>query len=124
MKIILSESKLNKVVDRVFKKFYGDDLVMVDSDGDNYLVFLPKKILEELMSKDEHSKIPLVNISKIHRNAWGNLFFDETEILFDLISVFGVKENELDELILNYFREKYKTYFKKISYNISYDEMI
>ena len=118
MKHVISESKLHNVIDKIFKKHFKDNLVMLDKDGDGYLLFIPEKFMNEYSKMDDEMKLKnnLFRMSDIHRNKWGNLFFDDIELLEKLNMILSFRLKELGDILLEYFRSKYDTYFKKITF--------
>ena len=55
-------------------------------------------------------------MTNIHRNVWGNLFFEDIELLEKLKMILSFRSKELGDILLEYFRSKYDTYFKKITF--------
>ena len=91
MKYIISENKINKILDSMFISRYGNELIMITNDDDGYVFFF-----------DEEGGKPF------ELNQGGTLWVNDYPFLKQLKRLFGLKESdEIDNFFRNYFLEKY-----------------
>lgn len=89
MKYIITESRFNGIVDKIFLKKYGVDLKKSISP-EGYILFL-----------DDNGKNPF------DLNLAGTLWVNDYAILNKIKKIFGLNDGQVLEIFQNYFKEKY-----------------
>lgn len=99
MKYIITESKLDNVVNRYIESYYGDVKMSVEDDG--YLNFFSPK---ENDNQGYYKRIA-------HRNLYGTLWID-FKFLEHMIELFGT---DVGMSILRYFENKFDIKVKQVN---------
>jgi hypothetical protein len=111
MKIIISESKINllynKIIDDLISKLYGELDV---SEDDGYY----------------HFNSPNKEDAPFGKNYWGMLWINDAEFaeryLKMMISAFKIDESDALDILKNYFIDKYNIKIKQASHEFWFDE--
>jgi hypothetical protein len=112
MKYIITESRFNDLLDKLFIDRYGD-LLVKDERPDGYIIFWDGR---------PHSEkgVPF------ELNAGGNLWVNDYTFLKKIKTLFGLKNMEVNELFKNYFEDRYGVEVKMVSseggYNLPGDD--
>ena len=111
MKYIISESRFNNILDKLFIDRYGSILVK-DEQPDGYVVFFDE---HRPFSKDKdqpfaHRGVPF------ELNSGGTLWANDYIFFKKIKNLFGLKtSDEINELFRNYFEDRYGVKVKIVS---------
>lgn len=115
MKYILSESKLFSIIDKFFKKYYKEPLIMYETDDTpKYLYFVLESDLENFVKaykKDPTDYEFYLSYVKFHRNSLGKLWVEDWDFIDHLNLILPSSIEEKKDILLSYFSEKYNEYF-------------
>jgi hypothetical protein len=116
MKYILSESKFNSIINKIFNSYYNEPLIKYEDD-EGYLLFIPESEITPYLNKDL-KKLPqrFYETSKFERNRWGNLWVNDIELIEKITAILGISEEETEMVLLEYFEEKYGIKIKKVTF--------
>jgi hypothetical protein len=111
MKIIISESKINllynKIIDDLISKLYGELEVSVD---DGYY----------------HFNSPNKEDAPFGKNAWGMLWINDGEFVSRYVkmmtSAFKIDDSDALEILKNYFIDKYNIKIKRVDHQFWFDK--
>ena len=101
----ITEGQLLSLINRVIVKNYGQELVMDKTDGD-YIKFT----IPGIVDKDGDDEM------LFHKNYWGILWINDTEIVDKIKDLFGFDGDEIKEYLKKYFESKYGVKIKKVAF--------
>ena len=101
MKYIITESRFNNILDKLFIDRYGSILVK-DERPDGYVNFWDGRPFSE-------KSIPF------EMNSGGTLWVNDYTFLKKVKNLFGLKRMEVNELFKNYFEDRYGVKVKIVS---------
>jgi hypothetical protein len=101
----ITEGQLLSLINRVIVKKYGQELVMDKTDGD-YMKFT----IPGIVDKDGDEQM------LFHKNYWGMLWINDTEITKKIRDLFGFDGDEIKKYIKKYFETKYGIKIKSVSF--------
>ena len=107
----ITEGQLLSLINRVIVKKYGQELVMDKTDGD-YMKFT----IPGIVDKDGDEEM------LFHKNYWGILWINDTEIVDKIKDLFGFDGDEIKEYLKKYFESKYGVKIKKVAFPYRGDE--
>jgi hypothetical protein len=116
MKYILSESKFNSIINKIFNSHYNESLIKYQDD-EGYLLFIPESEITPYLNKNI-KKLPdhLYNNSKFERNLWGMLWVNDIDLIEKIISILSISEEETKIILLDYFEDKYDIRIKNVTF--------
>lgn len=92
------------LINRIIKKHYGGELVKMVTDG-QYIKFIIPNMIEE---DGEYTDL-------FHKNYWGMLWVYDNELVTTIRDIFGFDEEEIKEVLKEYFETKYGVSIKNIT---------
>jgi len=101
----ITEGQLLSLINRVIVKKYGQELIMDKTDGD-YIKFT----IPGIVDKDGDEEM------LFHKNYWGILWINDTEIVDKIKDLFGFDGDEIKEYLKKYFESKYGVKIKKVAF--------
>ena len=101
----ITEGQLLSLINRVIVKNYGQELVMDKTDGD-YIKFT----IPGIVDKDGDDEM------LFHKNYWGMLWINDTEIVNKIKDLFGFDEDEIKKYLSRYFETKYGIKIKEVAF--------
>ena len=101
----ITEGQLLSLINRVIVKKYGQELIMDKTDGD-YIKFT----IPGIVDKDGDEEM------LFHKNYWGILWINDTEIVDKIKDLFGFDGDEIKEYLSRYFETKYGIKIKKVAF--------
>lgn len=110
MKYIIAESRFNNILDKLFINRYGSILVKEDQP-DGYIVFYDEN---QPYSKNEEQPFSQRGVP-FELNIGGNLWVNDYVFFKRIRNLFGLSTIEVNELLKNYFEEKYGVEVKMVS---------
>jgi hypothetical protein len=101
----ITEGQLLSLINRVIVKKYGQELVMDKTDGD-YMKFT----IPGIVDKDGDEQM------LFHKNYWGMLWINDTEIVKTIRDLFGFGGDETKKYLKKYFETKYGIKIKEVAF--------
>ena len=117
MKYIITESKLYPIIDEIISQEYGAPLKMQRGPinyglDPEYIKFFGINQDREKYYSDNYGD---EDRPPFARNAWGMLWVNDVKLYNNIKNILGINTEECNELIINYFREKYNIEIKDIT---------
>ena len=119
MKYLITENKLYSIIDKIISQKYGAPLIMVrrdENDGHDpeYLYFFGINQNQENFNSDDYNDYDDTDYPPFSRNSWGMLFNQDVELYGNIKNLLGIDRVECNDILANYFRDKYDIYIKGI----------
>jgi hypothetical protein len=116
MKYIITESKLYPIIDKIISQEYGAPLKMQRGPinyglDPEYIRFFGVNQDRQKYYSDDYGD---EDRPPFERNPWGMLWVNNTNLYNNIKNILGIDTEECNELIINYFKEKYNIIIKKI----------
>jgi hypothetical protein len=116
MKYIITESKLYSIIDEIISQEYGAPLKMQRGPinyglDPEYIRFFGVNQDRQKYYSDDYGD---EDRPPFERNPWGMLWVNNTNLYNNIKNILGIDTEECNELIINYFKEKYNIIIKKI----------
>jgi len=117
MKYIITESKLYSIIDKIISQEYGAPLKMQRGPinyglDPEYIRFFGVNQDRQKYYSDDYGD---EDRPPFERNPWGMLWVNNTNLYNNIKNILGIDTEECNELIINYFKEKYNITIKKIA---------
>ena len=117
MKYIITESKLYSIIDEIISQEYGAPLKMQRGPinyglDPEYIRFFGVNQDRQKYYSDDYGD---EDRPPFERNPWGMLWVNNTNLYNNIKNILGIDTEECNELIINYFKEKYNITIKKIA---------
>lgn len=91
------------LINRIIKKHYGRELVMIETDGQYKNFIIPDMVEED----GEYTSL-------FHKNYWGRLWVFDNELVSVIKNIFQFDTEEVKEVLKNYFEKKYGVTIKEV----------